>query len=118
MKENEIKSVTIGIPVKNLKETMLWYQKFLPNREELTPGEGIWEVSVTSSVWLQFFESDVVESSSRSINLETNDIKKSRELVLSLDIEAEEIKEVPETVRYFEFSDPFGNKFSFVQILS
>ncbi len=118
MKNTDIKSVTIGIPVKNLKEAIGWYRKLFPNREEVTPMEGIWEVLLTPSVWLQLFESDVEESSSKSINLETNDVTLSRELVISLDVKAGEIETVPGTVQYFEFSDPFGNNFSFVQLLS
>lgn len=117
MKDYEIKSVTVGIPVKNLKEAINWYRKLFPNQKEVTPMEGVWEVLITPSVWLQLFESDIEETSSKSINLETDDIILNRELVISLNVKAGEIETVPDTIQYFEFSDPFGNNFSFVQLL-
>lgn len=117
MENYEIKSVTIGIPVKNLAEATEWYRKLFSNKEEMTPMEGIWEVLIAPSVWIQLFESEAEESSAKSINLETNDITLSRELVASLSVRAGEIETVPGTLQYFEFSDPFGNNFSFVQLL-
>ena len=114
MENHKIKSVTIGIPITNLEEGINWYRKLFPNQKELIPMEGIWEISVTSSVWLQLFESDTKEISSRSINLETNNIELSHDFIKSLNVKVGKIEEVPETVKYFEFTDPFGNNFSFV----
>jgi hypothetical protein len=118
MKTNDIKSVTIGMPVKKITEATNWYRKLFPDREEATPMEGIWEILIMPSVWLQLFESDAKENSSKSINLETNDILLSRKLVMSLGVKAGEIEIVPNIIQYFEFSDPFGNNFSFIQLLS
>lgn len=116
MKNFKINSVTIGIPVTNLEEGINWFRKLLPNQEEMIPTEGIWEISITSSVWLQLFESNTKEISSKSINLETNNIEASHELIKKLNVKIGEIEEVPQTIKYFEFSDPFGNNFAFVEI--
>ena len=115
---NKINSVTVGLPVTDLKRATDWYRQLLGEREEVIPMDGVWEIQVASSFWLQLFELDAEESSSKSVNFETENIEQSHELVLSLGVEAGQIETVPEAVQYFEFSDPFGNLLSFYKPLS
>lgn len=112
----KINSVTVGLPVTNLVQAIDWYRQLLGKLEELNPAEGIWEVCVTPSFTLQLFELESEETSSKNVGFETSDIEASRTLVLSLGVMAGEIETVPDAVRYFEFSDPFGNLLSFYQL--
>lgn len=84
-----------------------WYEKILMSDEKLIPFEGVIEYQI-GSVWIQFFE--------EKINVSEN--------VLPLEIEFERLKtlwvitdevieDVPGIIRYFDFSDPDGNKLSF-----
>lgn len=114
----KINSVTVGLPVTDLNRAIEWYRKLLGELEEVSPMEGIIEIRVLSSFWLQLFEVEADESSLKSVNLETENIELSHELVLSLGADTGKIETVPETIHYFEFSDPFGNLLSFYQLLS
>ncbi len=115
---DKVNSVTVGLPVTDLSRATEWYRLLLGKLEEANPMDGIWEIRVTSSFWLQLFEIDIEESSLKSVNFETDNIENSHKLVLSLGVEAGQIETVPEAVQYFEFSDPFGNLLSFYQSLS
>lgn len=117
MMRNKIKSATVGLPVTDLNRAIDWYRQLLGELEEISPVEGVWEVRVTPSFWLQLFELETDESSSKVVRFETSDIELSHKLVLSLDIDSGQIETVPEAVRYFEFRDPFGNLLSFYELL-
>lgn len=114
----KINSVTVGLPVPDLNRSIEWYRKLLGDLEELSPAEGIWEVYVTPSFTLQLFEMDFQESSMKNIGFESMDIEASHKLVSGLGVTVKEIETVPDTVRYFEFSDPFGNLLSFYEIIA
>lgn len=115
---HKIVSATVGLPVSDLNKAIEWYRQLLGEREEINPIEGVWEARVTPSFWLQLFELEPDVSSSKVVRFETEDVERSRKLALSLGVEVGEIETVPEAVRFFEFSDPFGNMLSFYQLLS
>ncbi|WP_239644585.1 hypothetical protein [Enterococcus crotali] len=50
-----VKSVTVGLPVSNLEESALWYEKLLMSDEKINPVEGVIEYPV-GSIWIQLFE--------------------------------------------------------------
>lgn len=108
---------TIGLPVNNIEKAVDWYRLLIASGEEVSPVEGIWEIQLTDDLWLQLFESDNLQKSPTSLNFETADIEQSHELVSTLHVEVGNIETVPEAVKYFEFSDPFGNNLSFYQTL-
>ena len=114
----KITSVTVGLPVTQLDQAIEWYRQLLGKLEEISPTEGIWEAQVTPSFWIQLFEHEPDTASSKVVNFETEDIELSHKLALSLGVEVGEIETVPQTVRFFEFCDPFGNQLSFHQLLS
>lgn len=114
---NEIGSVTIGIPVVDLTEGIAWYRRLLPNAEEIAPAPGVWEISITPSVWLQVFEQKCSGPNPAVIRFECVCIEAGRELALELSKEVGEIETIPGVVRYFEFRDPFGNQFSYYELM-
>jgi len=114
----KINSVTVGIPVASLEQSVRWYRKLLGDLESFSPVEGIWEICVTPCFTLQLFELDAEESSMKNIGFESTDIEESHELVKTLGVTVGEVATVPDTVSYFEFSDPSGNLLSFYQVLA
>lgn len=114
----KINSVTVGMPVPDLEKSIEWYRKLLGDIESFSPVEGIWEICVTPSFTLQLFELECEESSMKNIGFESTDIEESYRFVSTLGVTVAEIETVPDTVSYFEFSDPFGNLLSFYQVLA
>lgn len=113
----KINSVTVGMPVSDLEKSIEWYRNLLGDLESFSPSEGIWEICVTPSFTLQLFELEAKESSMKNIGFESTNIEESHKLVTTLGVAVAEIETVPDTVKYFEFSDPFGNLLSFYQVL-
>lgn len=114
----KINSVTVGIPVPDLGQSIEWYRKLLGDLESFSPAEGIWEICVTPSFTLQLFELETKEAGMTNIGFESTDIEESHRLVATLGVTAGAVETVPDTVSYFEFSDPFGNPLSFYQVLA
>lgn len=114
----KVNSVTVGIPVPDLEKSIEWYCNLLGDLESFSPAEGIWEICVTPSFTLQLFESESEESSIKNIGFESTDIEESHRLVGTLGVTVADIETVPDTVSYFEFSDPFGNLLSYYQVLA
>jgi lactoylglutathione lyase len=114
----KIKSFTVGLPVKELKRAVEWYRQMLGEVEAVNPAPGVWEFQIVPSGWLQLFESEINEPNQSVVRFESPDIEASRMLASSLSINVDQIETVPETVRYFEFRDPFGNRLSFYELLA
>lgn len=106
------KSITIGLPISNLEKSASWYEKVLMSDEKLIPVEGVIEYSI-GSVWIQLFE-EKINVSENILRLETEDIEIEFERLKNLEVLVDEvIEDVPNVIRYFDFSDPDGNKLSF-----
>ena len=76
----------------------------LGNVETINPAQGVWELQIVPSGWLQLFEGETSGQSVAIVRFESGDIEVSRELALTLGTDVSEIETVPEAVRYFEFS--------------
>lgn len=106
------KSITIGLPVSNLEKSACWYEMVLMSDEQLIPVEGVVEYSI-GSVWIQLFEEKIIISEN-VLRLETEDIEIEFERLKTLEVLIDEvIEDVPGVIKYFDFSDPDGNKLSF-----
>lgn len=114
----KIKSVTIGIPVSDLKKATDWYREILGNPEVIHPAPDVSELSLTSTSWLQLFQVETSDSNPTILRFESNDIVASHELALKYGVQVGAIETVPGFVKYFEFYDPFGNSLSFYELLS
>lgn len=107
-----VKSITVGLPVSNLEESASWYEKILMIDEKISPVEGIIEYQI-GSVWIQLFE-EKISVSENGLRLEVEDLDKEFERLKTLGVIGDEvIGDVPGIIRYFDFSDPDGNKLSF-----
>ena len=117
--KNEIKSVTIGIAVKNVAEATQWYKSLLGDVEIIEPAPGTIEFKLADHIWLQLDDTGYLEIDGRSsiMRMETNDIVNAHELVKKLTDDVEDIVTIEGVVEYFDFKDIDGNRLSFVQLL-
>ena len=115
---NIIKSITIGLPVPDLKKATAWYREILGNPEIINPAPGVSELSLTSTSWLQLFEVESSEANPTALRFESNDIMASHKLALKYGNQVGEVEIVPSVVKYFEFHDPFGNTLSFYELFA
>lgn len=107
-----VKSITVGLPVSNLEKSASWYEKILMSDEKISPVEGIIEYQI-GSVWIQLFE-EKINVSENVLRLEVEDLETEFERLKTLGVIVDEvIEDVPGIIRYFDFSDPDGNKLSF-----
>ncbi|EGX6704197.1 TPA: VOC family protein [Listeria innocua] len=106
------KSITVGLPVSDLEKSANWYEKILMSDEKLIPVEGVIEYPI-DSVWIQLFE-EKINVSENVLRLEVEDLDVEFERLKTLGVITDEvIEDVPGIIRYFDFSDPDGNKLSF-----
>ncbi|HCJ4262644.1 TPA: VOC family protein [Listeria innocua] len=106
------KSITVGLPVSDLEKSASWYEKILMSDEKLIPVEGVIEYPI-GSVWIQLFE-EKINVSENVLRLEVEDLDVEFECLKTLGVITDEvIEDVPGIIRYFDFSDPDGNKLSF-----
>ena len=107
-----VKSITVGLPVSNLEKSASWYEKILMSDEKISPVKGIIEYQI-GSVWIQLFE-EKINVSENVLRLEVEDLETEFERLKILGVIVDEvIEDVPGIIRYFDFSDPDGNKLSF-----
>lgn len=108
-----VKSVTVGLTVSNLEEAASWYEKLLMSDEKISPVEGIIEYQI-GSVWLQLYE-EKINVSENGLRFEVEDLDTEFERLKTLGVIVDEvIEDVPGVLRYVDFSDPDGNKLSFL----
>lgn len=108
----KVKSSTVGLPVSNLEKSASWYAKLLMSDEKLMPVEGVIEYQI-GSIWIQLFEEKITVSKN-ALRLEVEDLETEFERLKALGVIVNEvIEDVPDIIRYFDFSDPDGNKLSF-----
>ena len=116
----KIKSITIGIAVKDVKEATNWYKSLLgENIEIMEPAPGVIELKLTDDVWLQFDDTGYLKLGGESsiTRLETKDIEAAHMMTKKLVSDAEDIVTVEGVVKYFDFKDPWSNRLSYVQLM-
>lgn len=105
---------TIGIAVPSVAEAEQWYTKLIgPEAEIIRPYPGIVEIKATPSLWVQLFEVEAMPQSETIVRFLVEDMAATQERLAKLGIDSGEAIEVPETVIYSEFADPYGNKLGF-----
>jgi len=116
--KQKVESVTIGIAVKNVKDSTEWYQALFGDVETMEPDPGTIELKLTDNVWLQLDDTGYLKVGGGSIiRFETKDTEAAHRLVKKLTSEVDAIETVEGVVKYFDFKDPAGNRLSFVQLL-
>ena len=114
---NKIKSVTIGIAVKDVTEGARWYKTLLGDVETMEPAPGTIELQLTENIWLQLDDTGYLEVGGSIIRLETKDIDAMHKIAKNLTPDVSDIELVEGVIRYFDFKDPAGNRLSYYQLI-
>ncbi len=112
----KILSTTVGLSVSNLENSVKWYQDVFQISQVLRPVEGVAEMKI-GPVWLQLYENKSIKAEN-ALRFGVTNVEKVRKRLVEMGLEVEEISEVPDLIRYFDFRDPDGNGLSFYQLLS
>ncbi|WP_119080914.1 VOC family protein [Chitinophaga alhagiae] len=112
-----IKSMCIGLPVTDLDKAVAWYRQLFPGVMELNPAPDVWEFEVIPGGWLQLFPHNGTSAKPVMVRFESGNIAASHHLATTIGSNVEEITLVPGVIRYFDFSDPFGNPLSFYEMV-
>lgn len=114
-----IKSVSIGIGVKDASEALNWYKQLLGDVEIMEPVPGLFEIKLGDALWLQLDDTGYLEigGGSTIIRFETDDIETAYKKVIEVGFDVEPVSIVEGVVKYFDFKDLYGNRLSYVQIL-
>lgn len=117
--KQKIDSITIGIAVKNITESLAWYKQLLGDVEILEPAQGTVELKLAENAWLQIDDTGYLEVGGRStiIRLETKDIDAAFLQVNKLTSDVDKIETVKGAVKYFDFRDLSGNRLSYYQLI-
>jgi lactoylglutathione lyase len=106
-------SVTMGLPVRDLREAQEWYAGVLGHEHELEPAEGLAEFEVHPGSWLQ-----LMDEGRPVFRIGVSDIEAERERLLALGVEVSQIDGIEGVIRFFDFQDPDGNDLSLYQVLA
>lgn len=109
------KTVTVGIPVKDLTHALAWYRAAFELAEpDLVPTEGLAEFDL-GAFWLQLAESpDAAGGEGISVNISVADARAEQARLDGLGLDTTPVQRIDGVVEFFELSDPDGNKIGFV----
>jgi predicted enzyme related to lactoylglutathione lyase len=118
-RENEIhvREAIVEIEVSDLPASKQWYARLFGKKgPDLEPFPGNVEYKV-GGAWVQIVKGEV-KPSSWNLQLEVNDLVRERERLRAAEIQATEIKGVPNVISFFDLKDPDGNKMRWFQVLT
>lgn len=102
--------ITVGVPVPSLTEAVAWYTNFFgPDTKVVRPVPGVVEFKVAPNVWIQLFETPDQQPSGAIIRFLVDDMAVAQRARAEVDINTGEAINIPDTVTFSEFADPFGN---------
>ena len=110
-------STTIGLPVRNLEASMIWYRQLLGNVEEIEPDVGIKELKLNDVTWLQLYEAETGFGGNNVLRIEVADVAAIHAKVVGLGSAPPDMVEVPNVIKVFDFTDPSQNQLSFYELL-
>ena len=105
-------SITVGLPVSDVKAARAWYQRVLGKVADIEPVEGIVEFEVHPGSWLQLHDGDQT-----AFRIGVEDLEATRNRLLTSGIEVGPIERVEGVIAFCDFSDPDGNHLSLYQVL-
>ena len=106
-------SVTIGIPVRDLRAASGWYEQVLGKPHDIEPASGIreWQIAGT---WIQLDEGLPV-GGNWTLRVGVADLAAERHRLENLGLTLSETCTIPGVISFFDFYDPDGNQLSYYQ---
>ncbi len=115
----DVSSVTVGLPVSDLRRAVQWYrQVFALTEPDLEPAEGVVELRL-GPIWLQLGEEPTTRSGAEIVTrFGVADAASERDRLADLGVRVGPLEHVEGAVDYFDFVDPYGNMLSVYSTVS
>ncbi|MBA3371979.1 MAG: VOC family protein [Actinomycetota bacterium] len=113
----EATSVTVGVPVTDLRRASTWYGRVLDRQADLEPVDGIVEFEV-AGCWLQLYQGAPLAGQDFAFRIGVRDVEAQRRRLLDLGIEVGAITVIEGVIAFCDFADPDGNGLSLYTVLS
>jgi len=106
----KVTSVTVGLPVRNLRRAEDWYRKvFELTGDAVEPAPGLVELTL-GPIDLQLIEdADAQPGTQNGLRVGVDDAAAEHARLTTLGLELDPVEHVPGAVDYFDFTDPDGN---------
>jgi lactoylglutathione lyase len=103
-------SVTVGLPVRDLRRAEDWYRKvFELTGPAVEPAPGLVELTL-GSIDLQLIEDLAGQPGAQNgLRVGVDDAAAEHERLTALGLDLDPVQHVPGAVDYFDFTDPDGN---------
>ena len=115
-----ITGFTIQLFIKDIKEAERWYTYVIGRGPDSIPFQNFLEWEVIPGLMLQVTERNLIDSKPLSGRMRfgiTDIVSERLKIVKELGAEVSKIEEIPGTVRWCNFNDPWGNKLGYFQDL-
>ena len=115
-----VNGYTIQIFVGDINKALIWYTNIIGRDPDATPFEDYLEWEVIPDFWLQISEKKINVSPSQfgRMRFGVADIDSERfRIINELKAEVSKVDEIPGTVKWCNFNDPWDNKLGFFQDL-
>ena len=115
-----VNGYTIQIFVGDINDALVWYTNIIGRDPDATPFEDYLEWEIIPDLWLQISEKKIDNSQSQSgrMRFGVSDIESERaRIIRELKAEATKVEEIPGTVKWCNFNDPWSNRLGFFQDL-
>jgi catechol 2,3-dioxygenase-like lactoylglutathione lyase family enzyme len=112
-----VTSITVGIPVSDLRVAVRWYQRVLELDRGIEPAPGIREFEVSPGCWLQLFREAGASGSEHVFRVGVEDIDEARRRLLGLGVTVADTERIEGVIAFCDFVDPDGNRLSLYEVL-
>lgn len=112
----DAKDMIVEIQVSDLSKSCEWYARLFGKGPDLEPFKGNVEFKIAGG-WMQIVAGKP-RPSSWGLQIEVQDLVRERQRLREAEIDATEIKGVPNVISYFDLKDPDGNGMRWFQVLT
>jgi lactoylglutathione lyase len=110
-----VTGLTAGVPVSDLGKAVEFHRAWLRRDPDVVPQPDIAEWEVTPGTYLQFFQNPKLAGNA-VMRLGIDDAAGTREALVAAGIDVTPLEEVGGFLRYCDFRDPDGNRFSLIEL--
>jgi len=113
----KVTGLTAGVPVRDIDSAIAFHRKWFRRDPDEIPEPKIAEWELTPGTYIQFFQNPDLAGNA-VMRLGVEDAAAAREALIATDIEVTPITEVGGFLRYCDFRDPDGNRYSLVELVA
>lgn len=111
----EVTNLTAGVAVADIEAAIGFHRTWLRRDPDLIPQPDVAEWELAPDTWIQFFQNKNLAGQA-VMRLGVTDAIASREALTKAGIDVTEVEEVGGFLRFCDFRDPDGNRFTLVEL--